>query len=190
MTDENFHAASHRLLSQIRAAASGGVSMFQIREKALSDSRLFDLASQAVRAAPNSHLKIIVNGRADIALAAGADGVHLPANGVPVGAVRKWVPNEFIIGVSTHSLAEAGAAKEGGADFAVFGPVFETPGKGPAIGIDALKNVCDALVPFPVLALGGINEENAAEALAAGASGYAAIRYLHRKISDSERTGS
>ncbi|MBK9155310.1 MAG: thiamine phosphate synthase [Chloracidobacterium sp.] len=190
LTDENFHAASHHLLSQVRAAASSDVSMFQIREKALSDSRLFDLASQAVRAARNSHLKIIVNGRADIALAAGADGVHLPANGVPTDAVRKWVPDEFIIGVSTHSLEEAILAREGGADFAVFGPVFETPGKGPAVGIDALKNVCDAVAPFPVLALGGINEENAGEALAAGASGYAAITYLHRNISESDRTGS
>lgn len=182
LTPENYAADSERLLSRIQAAASGGITMFQIREKALTASQLLELAANAVRAAGNTSLKILVSGRADIALAAGADGVHLPANGVPVEALRKWVPYEFLIGVSTHSLDEVIAAQEGGADFAVFGPVFETPGKGPPFGIDALKEVCDAVAPFPVLALGGIDEENAAEALDAGVSGYAAIRYLNRQL--------
>jgi len=184
LTDENFDTASARLLSIIGAAASSDISMFQIREKALSAARLFEFASEAVRVTAGSPLKILVNGRADIALAAGAAGVHLPVNGVPVEAVRKWVPDEFIIGASTHSTEEASAARDGGADFVVFGPVFETPGKGPAAGLKRLKAVAEALAPFPVIALGGIDDSNLHAVKDSGAAGLAAIRYLNSKLAN------
>jgi thiamine-phosphate pyrophosphorylase len=95
--------------------------------------------------------------------------------------VRRACGADFLIGVSTHALAEARAARDGGADFAVFGPVFETPSKssyGAPVGLEALRAAAETLKPFPLIALGGITRENAASALTAGASGVAAIRAL------------
>jgi thiamine-phosphate pyrophosphorylase len=125
---------------------------------------------------------VLVNDRLDVALAAGADGVHLPALSFPAAeareAVRRRGLNDFIIGVSTHSLAEAVTAEEGGADFIVSGPVYDTPSKrayGPPIGIESFAEICRS-VNIPVLALGGIDLTNYQEVLRRGAAGIAAIR--------------
>ena len=123
--------------------------------------------------------RLLVNDRADIARAAGADGVHLTARSLEASIVRRAFGPEFLIGVSTHTLSEASAARDHGADFAVYGPVFDTPSKrayGPPAGLESLREVVQALSPFPLVALGGITRDNASAALDAGASGVAAIR--------------
>jgi thiamine-phosphate pyrophosphorylase len=116
---------------------------------------------------------LLVNDRFDVARAAGADGVHLPSNSLPAHLVREICGNDFLIGVSTHSLEEARAAMA--ADFIVFGPVFATGSKQPQ-GLEKLREVTSALSGFPVVAIGGIDLDNAEECFRAGASGIAAIR--------------
>lgn len=177
--DSNFPQIKEDIIGKIRHAAACGVSMFQIREKNLSASKLFELSRAAALAARETGVVLLVNGRADIALAAGADGVHLPADGLPAAELRSSMPEGFIIGVSTHSTEEVTAAKAEEADFAVFGPVYASPGKSDVVGIEALAKICRQVEPFPVIALGGVNESNADEVLRHGASGFAAIRYLN-----------
>ena len=178
-TPDNFSASSRAILDLTRQAVAEGVDLIQIREKQLTARHLFELSRSAAEITRPSATKLLVNDRADVALAAGADGVHLATNSVPCAIIRKNSPPNFIIGVSTHSLSEIEAAAEAGADFAVFGPVFETPGKGPAVGADALAEVCRQVGPYPVLALGGVDEDNYRSVLEAGASGFVAIRALN-----------
>ena len=123
--------------------------------------------------------RLLVNDRADIARAAGADGVHLTTRALEASIIRRAFGPDFLIGVSTHTPAEARAAREQGADFAVFGPVFDTPSKrayGPPLGLESLRELAQKLSPFPLVALGGVTLDNASAALDAGASGVAAIR--------------
>jgi thiamine-phosphate pyrophosphorylase len=124
----------------------------------------------------------LVNDRADIAREAGADGVHLTTRSLEPRVVRRMFGEDFLIGVSAHTLAEAQAARAGGADFATFGPVFDTPSKrayGPPTGLARLSEAARALAPFPLIALGGMTSENAHAALSAGAHGIAAIRLFN-----------
>ena len=167
------------ILQLVRAAVEAEVPLFQIREKSLPARELYELTTRAVEITRGSKTRLLVNDRADIARAAGADGVHLTANSLPADVVRSLCGPEFLIGVSTHSLAEARAARDKGADFVVFGPVFEKLGFGTAQGLDKLRQVTDDLGDFPVLAIGGITLENFAACLDAGASGVAAIRLLN-----------
>lgn len=178
-TAENFAQEKHDILNIVRSAAENRIALVQIREKQLSAKLLFELTAAAVKIVRKSSTRILVNDRADIALAAGADGVHLPANSLCPTAIREKFPTDFIIGVSAHSLREAEEAVAEGADFILVGPVFETPGKGPPVGLDVFGDVCRRLKPFPVIALGGIDARNYEEALAAGGSGIAAIRFLN-----------
>jgi len=159
------------LLLHVHAAIRDGVDIIQVREKDLDAGELFKLVCEVRDAAKGSATKVLVNDRLDIALAAGLDGVHLPGNGLPASRVRPFVKT---LGCSTHTVEEAAQAERDGADFMVFGPVFETPGKSP-VGIEALRRVATA-VRIPVLAIGGITHENTAEVLSAGAAGIAAIR--------------
>ena len=166
------------ILRLVRAAVDAEVPLFQIREKSLPARVLFDLVARAAELTRGSKTRLLVNDRSDIARAAGADGVHLTAQSLPVEVVRKTCGAEFLIGVSTHSLDEARAARAGGADFVVFGPVFETASKrvyGEPQGIDTLAAVARELGEFPVVAIGGVTLENAGECFDAGASGVAAI---------------
>lgn len=175
----NFRLNKRKILERVRWAAEELVSLIQIREKNLPSLLLFDLAGAAAKITGETDTRLLINGRADIALAAGADGVHLPADGLSAAVVRQRFPSDFLIGVSTHSVEEALAAKATGADFITFGPVFESPGKGTPQGLEALNCVCRFLDPFPVIALGGIDESNYANVLERGASGFAAIRFLN-----------
>ncbi|HUX65906.1 MAG TPA: thiamine phosphate synthase [Terriglobales bacterium] len=165
-------------LPALQAAAHAGVDLIQIREKLLSTRELLAFCAQARAAASPSHARLLLNGRFDLALAAGLDGVHLPADGLPPARVRPLVPPGFLIGLSCHSPAEvAAAAAPDGPDFCVLGPVFPTPSKlalGPPLGLEALAQA--ARHPVPVLALGGITLVNAHACLAHGAAGLAAIR--------------
>lgn len=119
---------------------------------------------------------MLVNDRFDVARAAGADGVHLTARSLPANVVREICCDDFLIGVSTHTLDEAQAAST--ADFIVFGPIFETGSKTPQ-GLEKLREVTSVLKGFPVLAIGGINHHNAEDCYRAGASGIAAIRMFN-----------
>ncbi len=168
-----------RILALVRAAAAAGVSLIQLREKNLTARTLCELAARASRLTRGSATRLLINDRADIARAAGADGVHLTARSLEAHVVRRCFGSDLLIGVSAHSLAEAIAARDGGADFITFGPVFDTPSKrmyGAALGLDKLTEAARYLAPFPLVALGGVTSDNTPEVLRAGAKGIAAIR--------------
>jgi len=198
------------LLDCIAAAAAAGAHWIQLREKDLAARDLVRLTRAAIartaiarteidrcaavnlRAAnsPAAHPRVIVNDRLDVAIAERAAGVHLGENSVPAPEARRLLQNllvanrpaEFLTGVSCHSLSTAQAAAAAGADYIFFGPIFPTPSKqkyGPAQGLQRLAEVCRS-VTIPVLAIGGINVENAAHCLDSGASGIAAIRLFQR----------
>ncbi len=159
-------------LDVARHAASDGVDMIQIRAKELSGRALTDLVRAAV--ALNGG-KILVNTRADVALACGAHGVHLPASSIAPSAIRRIASPAFLIGVSCHSVEELRTAENEGADFAVFGPVFTSPTKtATPIGLDALRKAT-ASVRLQIYALGGITAANAPLCIQAGAAGVAGI---------------
>jgi len=163
----------------IEAAVAAALPLVQIREKSLSARVLYELTTRAATIARGNTTRLLVNDRFDIARAAGADGVHLTSRSLPASVVRSICGDGFLIGVSTHSLQTSLDARAAGADFVVFGPVFETPSKqifGEPQGLEKLREVTNALEGFPVLAIGGINLDNAADCFRAGASGIAAIR--------------
>ena len=173
------------LLAKIRLAVQAGVDWVQIREKDLSGRALLDLARSAIATAKaaNGVARVYVNDRLDVAIAAGAAGVHLGGESVRVAHVVRWcrsgnAPPHFDIGVSCHSLEDAREAERAGASYVFFGPVFDTPSKkafGPSQGVQRLAEVCSA-IRIPVIAIGGVSEENAPACLRGGASGIAAIR--------------
>ena len=167
------------MLSLVRLAVARGVTLVQLREKSLSARALYELASRAASVTRGTGTRLLVNDRADVARAAGCDGVHLTTVSLEARVVRRAFGEDFLVGVSTHTLEEVRAARDGRADFVTFGPVYDTPSKrayGPPAGPEALREAAGALPGFPVVALGGISEETVAEVLGAGASGVAAIR--------------
>ena len=161
-----------------RRAAEGGVDLIQIRETGLVDRDLLWLVREVIAVVRHTAARVLVNGRTDVALAAAAHGVHLPASAPLASRVRRIVPAEFLIGRSVHSRAEAeDAAVDAGCDYLTFGTVFATTSK-PAdhaiAGVSALQQVCEA-VRLPVLAIGGISHQRMPEVARAGAAGAAAI---------------
>lgn len=181
--ENNFSETKRRILNLIKAAVEAEIAFVQIREKHLSARSVFELAQEAARLTRNTAAKLLVNDRADIALAAQADGVHLTGNSLCAKIIRANFPENFIIGVSAHSLGDVLKAKMEGANLATFSPVFSTPDKGEPQGLEKLREACAAANPFPVIALGGIDETNFDAALKVGAQGIAAIRLLN----DAER---
>jgi thiamine-phosphate pyrophosphorylase len=168
-----------RLLALVRAATQARVDLIQLREKLLRPRVLYELAVRAADITRGTQTRLLVNDRADIASASGADGVHLATRSLEARIVRATFGREFLIGVSTHTLEEATAARDGGADFVVFGPVFDTPSKrelGSPVGLESLSVVARALAPLPVFAIGGVTRENTRRVINAGARGVAAIR--------------
>lgn len=174
------HNPAEQLLL-VERAAQAGCQLIQIREKDLPARALREFTQAAiVRAYPHA-ARVLVNDRLDVALAAGADGVHLRVSSLTVADARSVVQaagrTDFLLGVSTHSVTEAMQAEAMGADFLVSGPIFDTPSKrayGPPLGIEKLAEVCTA-VRIPTLALGGITRDNFRAPLQSGASGIAAI---------------
>lgn len=167
-----------RLLKLIEAAVAARISLIQIREKQLTARVLYELALSAAAITLASETLLLINDRVDIAAAAGADGVHLTTRSLAAAAIRSAFGASVLLGVSTHSIAEGQRARDQGADFVVFGPVFETASKrtyGPPLGLETLAKITSELAPFPVLALGGVTADNARECIAAGASGIAGI---------------
>jgi thiamine-phosphate pyrophosphorylase len=176
-------------LERVREAARAGLDWVQLREKNLDARPLFTLASAAIAALRGSAAQVLINDRLDVAWAAGAAGVHLGEDSLPISEVvranRRSRRKDFLVGASCHSPdAAARAAREGG-DYIFFGPVFATPSKaafGPPQGLARLSEICRS-VSIPVLAIGGITAENAGACLEAGAAGIAAIR-LFQESSD------
>jgi thiamine-phosphate pyrophosphorylase len=173
------------LLPLIQEAVRAGVDLIQIREKDLGARPLIELARATVEWARGTGTRVVVNDRLDVALALGACGVHLGTQSVPAQAVRRWVPDDFLIGVSCHSLEEALAAESAGADYIVLGPIFATPSKlayGLPLGLGKLGDVAQR-VRIPLLALGGIDVKCVKPCLAAGATGIAGISIFQQSDS-------
>jgi thiamine-phosphate pyrophosphorylase len=160
-----------------------GADWIQIREKDLSARDLFEL-TRRVLAQPNPRaVKILVNTRIDVALAAGASGAHLPSNSPAPLAWRAVTPPGFLLGVSCHSPEEVRAAAAEGADYVFFGPVFaplSKPAQSPPVELAGLACAAAAAGEIPVLALGGITHANAAACIEAGAAGVAGISLYQR----------
>jgi thiamine-phosphate pyrophosphorylase len=169
--------AGRPLVSVVEECLAAGLRAVQLREKDLSVRDLLALAGD-LRAATDRYLAwLVVNDRADVALACGADGVQRTHASLPVAALRHAAGPRLLIGASVHGLAEAAQAEAAGADFVVFGPVYETASKrayGPPQGLDALARV-SGTVRVPVFAVGGITPARTREVLARGARGVAAI---------------
>jgi thiamine-phosphate pyrophosphorylase len=183
------------ILDKIRGAATAGVDWIQIREKDLRTIDLLELTHEALRAVAlaNSNARVLVNDRLDIAMATRASGVHLGSESVRAREVVRWrrrgnAPSEFLIGVSCHRLEEVQDAEAAGADYTFFGPIFDTPSKrgfGDPQGTAQLGAISRA-VQIPVIAIGGIDQENAMECISAGAAGLAAIRLFQEPREDAE----
>ena len=180
LTDARLSGLAHA--EQLRRLAAGGATFVQLREKHASPREFYAAAEEAVAAARSLGVTVIVNDRADIALAARADGVHLGQDDLDPAAARRLVGDEMIIGYSTHSLEQARAAARLPVDYVAFGPVFPTLTKenpDPTVGLDALRRVRDALgASMPLVAIGGITRETARAALSAGADSVAVVSAL------------
>jgi len=174
-------SAKRDIVELVALAVNAGCRWVMVREKDLATDALADLARRIVAVSHDTISRdggatVLVNGDVRAAKAAGAAGVHLPAGG-DIAAARRELGPEALIGVSTHSLAEARAAEEAGADYITLSPVFLTdskPGYGPALGLDGLRAATAAL-RLPVIALAGIDETNAAACRRAGAAGIATM---------------
>jgi thiamine-phosphate diphosphorylase len=196
-------ARRRALLAKVVEAARAGIDHLQLREKDLSTRELEQLARQVAQVIQELRMenrelrtRLLINSRSDIAIAVGADGVHLRSDDIAANEARSlWtqalasssqpVARSPLLAASCHTTADVFRAESEGADFAVFAPVFEkrdAPGTEPA-GLSALRDACRASIP--VLALGGVNVENAASCLSAGAAGVAGIRlFQENRIED------
>jgi thiamine-phosphate diphosphorylase len=164
------------LVRLVAHATAAGVNLVQIRERDLDDRRLLEL-TRRILTVVGPGAAVVVNDRTDVALAAGAAGVHLRADSVPADRLRRLVPEDFLIGRSVHSAAEAAEAADSGVDYLVMGTTFATASKEegmPLAGIEGLADACRA-GRVPVVAIGGMTVDNVRDVAAAGASGIAAI---------------
>lgn len=168
------------LAARAQAALAGiapGRVAIQLREKDLGGRALLALARALVVVCRARGQLLLVNDRLDVALAAGADGVHLPSAGIPAAEARRLLGPAALVGVSCHSAADVTRARDGGASYATFGPIHDTPSKrpyGPPVGLAALRSA--AALGLPLVALGGMDAARTPEALAAGAAGVAVLR--------------
>jgi thiamine-phosphate diphosphorylase len=166
-----------RLVAMVSAAARAGISMVQVRERDLEGGPMTCLVARCVDAVRGTSTRVLVNDRLDVALAAGAHGVHLPSHGVPADRIRAVAPRGLLIGRSVHDSAEAAlAARDGALDYLIFGTVFPSASKPgvTAAGLERLAETARA-VSLPVLAIGGITTERIRSVMASGAAGVAAV---------------
>jgi len=172
------------LLACIERVIDWGADFVQIREKDLPDQELFELTSKTLALARGSRCRILVNGRADIALASGAHGVHLPSTGLRLPDLASWLPKNFLVGMSAHSIQEVRRAAREGADYVLLGPVFATPSKlkyGAPLGLEVLRAACTR-TSVPVFGLGGIGPGQIGPILAAGSVGVAGIGLFQKRL--------
>jgi thiamine-phosphate diphosphorylase len=163
-------------IEQADEAVDAGVDLIQIRERDLDAAALASLVSRVVGLTRGSPTRVLVNDRLDVALACGAHGVHLRGDSIPASRARTMVPQGFMIGRSVHARDEAQAVAAD-ADYLIAGTVFPTtskPGRSDLLGLDGLASIASA-VRVPVLAIGGVTPEHAADVAAAGAAGIAAL---------------
>jgi thiamine-phosphate pyrophosphorylase len=174
---DRVQTAGRRLPAVVADALRGGLRAVQLREKDLSGRQLFELAGELREVTGKYGAKLLINDRVDVALAIGADGVHLGKAGLPVAEARRILGSERLIGYSAHSAAEALQAQRAGADFVTLGPVYHTPSKaqfGEPLGVGVLAEAT-RVVSIPVFALGGVKQATVVEVLLAGARGIALI---------------
>ena len=180
ITDRQSAGDSDQLVKCLQRAIDAGVEQVQIREKDLTARQLMAL----IAALDRKHARILVNGRMDVALASGADGVHLPSDSPAPSFFRRLAPAGFLIGVSCHSVQQVLLAEQGGADFTVLGPIFATPSKlayGEPLGLRVLHEAAHSAA-IPVFALGGVNDTNREACQRAGARGIAGIRLFQERF--------
>jgi thiamine-phosphate pyrophosphorylase len=178
ITDRRMHGPEWQegIVAQVSAAARAGVPLIQVREPGLDGGALRDLVGRCIDAVRGTRTRVVVNERLDVALAAGAHGVHLRGDSMPAWRVRGLCPRPFLIGRSVHTVDEASRADVTALDYLVFGTVFATsskPGRAPA-GVGELAAAV-AATTLPVLAVGGVTLETMPEVIRAGAAGAAAI---------------
>jgi thiamine-phosphate pyrophosphorylase len=181
ITDARLSGLSHA--EQVARLSEGGATFIQLREKHLSPREFYHEAASALEVArTRGNVRLIVNDRADIALALGADGVHLGQHDLDPVAARRLLGDRFIIGYSTHSVAQAIEAARLPVDYIALGPIFDTRTKqnpDPTLGLEALRQARARIDPsIPLVAIGGITHTTAPAALAAGANSLALISAL------------
>ena len=184
ITDRRAAGGVEPLLHCVQRAARDGVERIQVREKDLCARDLCALVRRILELARPHGTQVLVNSRVDVALAAGAHGVHLAGSSIAPKILRSIVPARFLIGVSTHCFEELRAAETEGADFVVYGPVFPVvskPGYAAHVGIEGLRHAVRA-VTIPVIALGGVTHSNAAACIDAGAAGIAGISMFQNPL--------
>ncbi|MGO9016476.1 MAG: thiamine phosphate synthase [Dissulfurispiraceae bacterium] len=177
ITDGTLFPDEDVFFDAIEGALKAGVRAVQLREKDLPTRELLNVGYRMRKLTAEYGAKLFVNDRTDIALCAGADGVHLGQESMPVYAVRKIAGEGFTIGVSTHNLTEASLAEKEGADFITFGPVYLTPSKlkyGAPVGLEALNKVAGE-IGIPVFGIGGIKLDTINAVMKSGAHGIAVI---------------
>lgn len=180
ITDARLSGLSHA--EQVRRLAAGGATLIQLREKHAAPREFLREAVEAVAVARSLGVLLVINDRADIALACGADGLHLGQDDLDPAAARRLLGDDLVIGYSTHSVEQAAAAALLPVDYVAVGPVFATRTKenpDPEVGLEGVARVRAALGPaVPLVAIGGITRENAPAVLAAGADSVALISAL------------
>jgi len=190
ITDVGFSGLSHA--EQVERLAAGGATFIQMREKNLPPAQFFSEAMKAVELARQLSVRIIINDRADVALATKADGVHLGQDDLPPEAARRILGNDAIIGYSTHNLDQAERALSLPIDYLAIGPIFATTSKTdtePVVGLDGLRSVARTANSLPIVAIGGITFENVHAVREAGATSAAVISaLLTEKDSITQRT--
>jgi thiamine-phosphate pyrophosphorylase len=170
-------AGDRPILDIVRAAIGGGATVVQLREKAATTREMVELGDALHEVTAAAHLPLIINDRVDVALAVGAEGVHLGVDDMPVALARQILGPQCIIGASPETIEGARLAERDGADYLGVGDLYGTPSKGDAgqpIGLGGLARVVGA-VSIPVVAVGGVRPENAAAAIEVGAAGVAVI---------------
>ena len=180
ITDRHQVPEGRQLLEVVEELLQAGVRMVQLREKDLSAAELYPLAKELRSLTQRYKSLLLINDRIDLALAIGADGVHLGHHSLPIKIARKILGPNSLIGVSTHSVTEVKSAQNQGADFVTYGPVYFTPSKaayGDPVGIESLQKVCNTC-KIPVYSLGGIKVNNTKETLQTGSHGVAMISAL------------
>ena len=174
----NRHQTNNRsLLTVLHEALQAGVRLIQLREKDLDIRRLLPLATEVLNMARSFNASLLINDRIDLAKAIGADGVHLRANSLPISVTRRMLGPKALIGASAHTQQEVMAAESQGADFIVFGPIYDTASKrdfGPPLGARGLEEV-QGRCKKPLYAIGGLTPARVAEVRGAGAYGVAVI---------------
>jgi thiamine-phosphate diphosphorylase len=179
ITDARLSGLSHR--EQVARLLAGGASFIQLREKHASPRDFYQEAEAALRVAREGGARLIINDRVDAALALKADGVHLGQDDLPPAAARSLLGEQAIIGYSTHTVAQALEAARLPVDYLAIGPIYATSSKDnpdPVVGLDGLRRVRQAAGDLPLVAIGGINRQNAREVIAAGADSVALINAL------------